>query len=107
MKILICFIVTLVCGVNNRVAASASDIVQLKNLFIANLLEENREISSSLLTDDIAESINLKIEGFLDVIDAPSKRSRRSNNDLVLNEKSESNRNLKTFIAPRGSVKPE
>lgn len=75
-----------------QVLSSPKDLESLKEHFFANLLEENREISSFRLTDDVEREINLKIEGFLEVVGEPSSRSRvrRDTNDLLLNEKSES-----------------
>lgn len=67
---------------------SPADIIHLKDHFIANLIEENRRISGAQLTDDIERAINLKIEGFLDLISEPTTRPTRDTNDLLLNEKS-------------------
>lgn len=74
----------------HHVSSTPADIVLLKDHFIANLVEENRRISGSQLTDDIERAINLKIEGFLDVISAPTTRTSRDTNELLLNEKSKS-----------------
>lgn len=74
----------------HQVSSTPADLILLKDHFIANLVEENRRISGSQLTDDIELAINLKIEGFLDVISAPTTRSSRDTNELLLNEKSKS-----------------
>ena len=68
--------------------SKASDIVYLRDHFITNLLEENREKFSMQLTDDIEKSIDLKINAFLTEINRPKERKRREiANDLLLNEK--------------------
>lgn len=75
-----------------RVSCDTSDVNYLKDHFIANLIEETRGMSSAQLTDDIERVINLKIEGFLGVIAAPTMKSRprrETSNDLLSNEKSE------------------
>lgn len=79
----------------NRVLSTQSYVEHLKEHFFANLIEETREIASFQLTDKIEREINLKIEGFLEVIGETSTRSVRSHretNDLLLNEKSKLNR---------------
>lgn len=73
----------------HRVASSPGDIIRLKEHFIANLIEENRRIYSSQLTDDIERDISLKIEGFLNIISPPPARVQRDTSNLLLNEKSE------------------
>lgn len=70
------------------VRSKSSDIVYLRDHFITNLLEENRDKFSMQLTDDIEKSIDLKINAFLNEIDGPKERRRRDTaNDLLLNEK--------------------
>lgn len=69
-------------------SSTPADIIHLKDHFIANLIEENRRISGAQLTDDVERAINLKIEGFLDVISEPKARLSRDTNELLLNEKS-------------------
>lgn len=85
-----------------------SDIDQLKDHFFANLIEETRGIAASPLTDDVERNINLKIEGFLDIISPPVARKQRDTNDLLLNEKSElDNENGSIYssqLETRGSV---
>lgn len=86
-----------------------SDIDQLKDHFFANLIEETRSIAASQLTDDVERNINLKIEGFLDIISPPVARKQRDTNDLLLNEKSElddENDSIYSIqlVKPRGSV---
>lgn len=73
----------------NTIHSIPAELFELKDHFIANLLEENRAISSLELTSEIEKSINQKINGFLETISAPSKRALRDTNDLLLNEKSE------------------
>lgn len=73
----------------NIVRASYHDVVYLKENFIANLIEENRGIASSQLTEDIERDINLKIEGFLSVFGEPTSRPRRDTTDQLLDDKSE------------------
>lgn len=73
----------------HHVEATPDDIGYLKDHFIASLIEENRGISSMQLTDDVERNINLKVEGFLNVISEPSSRAQRDTNDVLLNEKSE------------------
>lgn len=95
-----------------QVLSLPSDIDQLKDHFFANLIEETRGIAATQLTDDVERIINLKIEGFLDVIGPPeSVRKQRDTNDLLLNEKSELDDKENQFIQiqwkPRGSVKPK
>lgn len=70
------------------VSASYHDVAYLKENFIANLIEENRGIASSELTDDIERAINLKIEGFLSVFGEPTSRTRRDTTDQLLDDKS-------------------
>ena len=70
------------------VRSERSDIVYLRDHFITNLLEENRDKFSMQLTDDIEKSIDLKINAFLNEIDGPKERRRRDiANDLLFNEK--------------------
>ncbi|CAG9797903.1 unnamed protein product [Chironomus riparius] len=69
------------------VRSKASDIVYLRDHFITNLLEENRDKLSLQLTDDIEKSIDLKINAFLTEINGPKERKKRLANDLLLNEK--------------------
>lgn len=70
------------------VRSESSDIVYLRDHFITNLLEENRDKFSMQLTDDIEKSIDLKINAFLNEIDGPKERRRRDiANDLLFNEK--------------------
>lgn len=73
----------------DHVKCTANDIGYLKDHFIASLIEENREISSMQLTNDVEQRINLKVEGFLNVISEPATRAQRDTNDVLLNEKSE------------------
>lgn len=65
-----------------------NDIIYLRDHFITNLLEENREKFTMKLTDEIRDTINMKIDAFFNVIDDPKGRNRRDTNDLLLNEKS-------------------
>lgn len=73
----------------HHVESTTNDIDYLKDHFIASLIEENRGISSMQLTDDVERNINLKVEGFLNVLSEPSARAQRDTNDVLLNEKSE------------------
>ena len=70
------------------VLSTPADIIQLKDHLITNLIEENRGISGAQLTNDVEFAINLKIDGFLNLISAPATRKARDTNDLLLNEKS-------------------
>lgn len=74
----------------SHVFSLTSDIDQLKDHFFDNLIEETRKIAALQLTEDVKQIINLKIDGFLDII-SPSGavRTQRDTNDLLLNEKSE------------------
>jgi hypothetical protein len=83
----LCLAISLIT-IAHHASSTPADIIHLKDHFIANLIEENRKISGSQLTDDVERAINLKIEGFLDVISAPTSRSTRDTNELLLNEKS-------------------
>jgi hypothetical protein len=83
-------VISLILSIHH-VSSSPSDIIQLRDHFIANLIEENRGVYSLQLTDDVERDIQQKIEGFLDIISEPPQRVRRDTNDLLLNEKSESN----------------
>lgn len=65
----------------------AEDVVQLRELFIANLLEENREKMQQNVTNEIQETINQKIDAFLKIINEPKERKRRDTNNLLLNER--------------------
>jgi hypothetical protein len=81
-------ILVLVCITNIKYVKSlAEDVVQLRELFIANLLEENRDKMHQNLTNEIQETINQKIEAFMNIINEPKGRKRRETNDLMLNEK--------------------
>lgn len=72
-----------------HVTSSSNEIPLLKEHFIANLEEETREIESADLTEDVENSINQKIKGFLEIVNEESspERHRRDTNDL-LSEKS-------------------
>lgn len=92
-----------------HVSTTFSEIPLLKQHFIANLEEETREFGEAKLNDSIEAAINLKIEGFLDIInnEASDDRFRRDTNDLLLNEKGESSQVHKfhfisfKFVSPR------
>lgn len=85
---LIKLIVLIVVLNSYYVKSKSSDIVYLRDHFITNLLEENREKFSMKLTNDIEKSIDLKINAFLAEIDGPKERKRRDiANKLLLNEK--------------------
>lgn len=77
----------------NYVVLFSDDVVHLRDHFITNLLEENRDKLGMQLTDEIRSNINLKIDAFLYVVnDEPRVRVRKrrnvDSNDLLLNEKS-------------------
>lgn len=73
---------------SNYVRVKSSDIVFLRDHFITNLLEEHREKFSMKLTDNLEQSIDLKINAFLNEIKKPPvRRKRDATNDLLLNEK--------------------
>lgn len=81
-------ILVLVSLINIKYVKSlAEDVVQLRELFIANLLEENRDKLQQNLTIEIEETINQKIEAFLKIINEPMERKRRDTNHLLLHEK--------------------
>jgi hypothetical protein len=68
--------------------SKSESVFQLRDHFITNLLEENKENFHQLLTNEIQDSINLKIDAFLEVINEPKDRKRRDlSNDLLLNER--------------------
>jgi len=73
--------------INFVVIIQCDDINLLKEYFTTSLLEENREILSQPLTQDIEAIINRKIEGFRYLTSDPSplKRTKRdtSNNEIV------------------------
>lgn len=71
----------------NFVFSLAEDVIPLREHFIANLLEEHREIFHQKITDEIQHSIDGRIEAFMEIINEPKERRRRNNNDLLLNEK--------------------
>lgn len=73
----------------NYVQPKVSDVKYLRDHFITNLLEDNKERLSSKLTIDVEKSIDLKINAFINEINHESKsRSKRSTpNELLLNEK--------------------
>jgi hypothetical protein len=73
----------------SHVLSLPKDVEHLRDHFITNLLEENRENLKMELTEKIQSSINLKIDAFLHMMDEPVVRKRRDTNDLLLNEKSE------------------
>lgn len=95
-------VLCLILSIQHVSLSSISDYNYLKDHFMANLIEENREMFSAQLTEDIEKAINLKIEGFLGMTEEPAetsaKRSRRDTNDLLLNEKSEFNPKVKFYF---------
>ena len=70
----------------NYVNSLAKDVVELREHFITNLLEEHRENLQQKLTDEIQQSINARIETFLSLLKEPQVRRRRDVNNLKLND---------------------
>lgn len=72
------------------VKVQCDEISLLKEYFTTSLLEENREILSQPLTQDIEDIINQKIAGFKYFIETPRKKSRikrdASNNEVSPSE---------------------
>lgn len=91
-------VLCLILSIHHVSLSTISDYNYLKDHFMANLIEENREMFSAQLTEDIEKAINSKIEGFLGMTEEPAKRSRRDTNDLLLNEKSEFNPKEKFYF---------
>lgn len=91
-------VLCLILSIHHVSLSTISDYNYLKDHFMANLIEENREMFSAQLTEDIEKAINSKIEGFLGMTEEPAKRSRRDTNDLLLNEKSEFNPKVKFYF---------
>lgn len=84
------FLVVLLSILNsNYVNSLAEDVVQLREHFITNLLEEHRENLQQKLTDDIQQSINARIETFMSLLNEPQVRRRRDVNNLKLNDEGE------------------
>lgn len=79
----------LILSINFVVKIHCHDINLLKEYFTTSLLEENREILSQPLTEDIEAIINRNIQGFRHLTGSPNplvkKRTKRdtSNNEIV------------------------
>jgi hypothetical protein len=85
----------------NYVSSLPGDVEHLREHFITNLLEENREKLQLMLTDEIQQSIDQKVDAFLHAMEEPKVRKRRDTNDLLPNEKGEwfdSYKNRQQFI---------
>lgn len=81
------FLVVLLSILNvNNVNSLAEDVVQLREHFITNLIEEHRENLHQKLTDEIQQSINARIETFMGMLNEPQVRRRREADNLHLNE---------------------
>lgn len=77
-----------------------TELNELKETFLLNLVEDNRDNSDHELTSEIQMKIDDKINGFFELMNhtkineeftndsVPKTRVRRSSNDLLLNEKS-------------------
>lgn len=71
------------------VRSLSEDVVQLREHFITNLLEEHRENFQQKLTDEIQQKINERIEAFMRLINEPPVRRRRELTQTSVNDKRE------------------
>lgn len=82
---------------------NGTELNELKETFLLNLIEDNRYNSDHELTSEIQMNIDDKINGFFELMNhtkinekvvnnSPETRVRRASNDLLLNEKSKFNR---------------
>lgn len=89
---------------------NSTELNELKETFLQNLIEDNRDNSDHELTSEIQLNIDDKINGFFELmnhtkineevlINISKTRVRRDSNDLLLKEKSEFNRIQKVTFA--------
>ena len=78
---------------------NGNELNELKDTFLLNLIEDNRDNSDHELTSEIQMKIDDKINGFFELMNhtkineeilnnSPKTRVRRASNDLLLSEKS-------------------
>lgn len=70
------------------IKSQVEDAIEIRELFIKNLLEEYRENLHQKLTNDIQQSINDRIETFMSLMNEPVSRKRRDTSEQLINEKS-------------------
>lgn len=83
MKFQSCMLVFIL---NFIIKIRCDDINLLKEYFTTSLIEENRDILSQPLTQEIEYLINSKIEGFRNLIGSPSTGTRRTKRDASNNQ---------------------
>lgn len=106
MKLFVIYVVLL--ALIRASPVNGTELNELKETFLLNLIEDNRDNSDHELTSEIQMNIDDKINGFFELMNhtkineevsnsSPETRVRRASNDLLLNEKSKFNR-IQTVI---------